>query len=529
MDSLKRLLFAKANNLVVILLSVALGAALATNWSRPNSLYAVDPETTTAAQKATLKTIEDGFTSIAEKVEPMVVTIEARATPQANDEENAPRAQRRRAPQPDEDEGNPFGQFPFPDLFRRFEGPDRAPARSGGSGVIVRADGNGAYVLTNWHVVRNRDRFMVTLQDKSEIPATLVGQDQKTDLAVLKLNASRPIPSRYVAALGDSNRVRVGQWAIAIGSPLSYDQTLTVGVISATGRSLGGVGGQSSYSDLIQTDAAINPGNSGGPLVNIDGEVVGINVAIASTPGAMGNIGIGFAIPINTAKNILNQLIDTGKVTRGWLGIVTNEGNRELSPALKRHFGVEGGALVDDVAPADGPAAKAGLQAGDVITRIDNEPINSFSDLERVIGSTRPNTRVTMTIVRDRRSMTIPVTLGERAPEDQLAGLLGGRRGGERPAPGQPAAEENRKLGLTVRPPTDRNVRGIEVVAVTPGGAAEDAGLATGDIIQRIGQTNVTDVASFRRATDNVRAGEELVLSVRRQTGSNQFLVLRAP
>src|SRR5262249_18717643 len=160
----------------------------------------------------------------------------------------------------------------------------------------------------------------------------LVGQDQLTDLAVLKMEPSRSIPTRYVATLGDSNRVRVGQWAIAIGSPLSYDQTLTVGVISAKGRSLQGERGQGSqYTDLIQTDSAINPGNSGGPLVNIDGDVVGINVAIASAGGAAGNIGIGFAIPINSAKMILNQLIDTGKVTRGWLGIQTSDQNRELS------------------------------------------------------------------------------------------------------------------------------------------------------------------------------------------------------
>jgi serine protease Do len=264
MSSLKRLLFAKANNLVVILLSVALGFALASNWSRPNSLYAVDPQTTTAAQKATLKQIEDGFTTIAEKAEPTVVTIEARANPKAADEN--PRVQQRRRPQPDDENGNPFGDLP--DFFRRFGAPDTAPSRSGGSGVIVRTDGRNAYVLTNFHVVRNRDRFTVTLQDKTDHPATLVGQDEMTDLAVLKVETSRPLPPQYVASLGDSDRVRVGQWAIAIGSPLSYDQTLTVGVISAKGRTLyggGGGGGRSQYSDLIQTDAAINPGNSGGP------------------------------------------------------------------------------------------------------------------------------------------------------------------------------------------------------------------------------------------------------------------------
>jgi serine protease Do len=527
MDFLKRLLFGRANNLVVILLSVALGGALATNWTRSNSLYAVDPQTTTAAQKATLKQIEDGFTGIAEKVEPTVVTIEARALARANADENAPRAPRRRTPRPDNEEQNPFGQFPFPDLFRGFESPDAPPARSGGSGVIVRADGKGVFILTNHHVVRGRDKFMVTLQDKSEVPATLVGQDEKTDLAVLKLDASRSLPERYVATLGDSDRVRVGQWAIAIGSPLSYDQTLTVGVISAKGRSLGGVRGQTDYKDLIQTDAAINPGNSGGPLVNIDGEVVGINVAIASAPGAMGNIGIGFAIPVNTAKEILNQLIETGKVTRGWLGVRSTNG--ELSAALKQHFGVDGGALVEDVI-ADSPAAKAGLQAGDVITRFGDEPIGAFRDLERMVGITRPNTRVTLTIVRDRRQMTLPLTLDERLPEDQLARLDGGARGGERPAPGQPATVQDKKFGITVQPSSDNRVKGVEVVAVTPGGAAEDARLDAGDVIQRIGRTEITDVASFQKVLAAARSGEELVVQVRSQAGGiNRYLVLRAP
>jgi len=524
---MKRLLFAKANNLVVIVLSIMLGATLATNWARPNNSYAVDPQTTAAEQKATLKQVEDGFTSLAEKVEPTVVTIDARSTPKAQ-EEDAPKAQRRRA-QPD-DENSPFGDLP--DLFRRFgaPSPDTAPSRSGGSGVIVRADNKGVYVLTNNHVVRSRDKFVITLQDKSEHPATLVGTDVMTDLAVLKMEPSRTLPTRYVATLGDSSRVRVGQWAIAIGSPLSYDQTLTVGVISAKGRSLqGGNNNGSQYTDLIQTDAAINPGNSGGPLVNIDGEVVGINVAIASAGGAAGNIGIGFAIPINTAKTVVSQLIDTGKVTRGWLGIQTSEGNRELSPALRELYGVEGGALVEDVVP-DSPAAKAGLQTADVITKFGNEPINSFGDLQRMVGTTRPNTRVTLTVMRDGKSITLPLTLEMRPDEDKMAGVLGGRRGGNRPAPGQPDSVQNKVFGLTVQAPTDRSVQGVEVVAVAPASPAEDAGIQAGDIIQRIGRTAVTDLASFRKALEGPKAGDELVVRMRRQgSGNNAIVTLKTP
>jgi serine protease Do len=527
MNIMKKLLFAKANNLVVIMLSIALGGALATNWSRPNRLYAIDAPATSAAQKATLREIEDGFATIAEKVEPSVVTIEARSMPKASDNENQPRT-RRRAPQGD-DENSPFGGVPFPDIFRRFEmpDPDTMPGTARGSGVIVRLNGRTAYVLTNYHVVQNREKFSVTLFDKTQRPATLVGQDQKTDLAVVKFDAPQSLPERYVAQLGDSNRVRVGQWAIAIGSPLEYEETLTVGVISAKGRTLtGGSRTYSTYNDLIQTDAAINPGNSGGPLVNIDGDVVGINVAIASTLGSQGNIGIGFAIPVNTAKEVLGQLIERGKVTRGWLGITNT--NPELSSALKADFGVQDGALVDDVVPGS-PADKAGLKPGDVITRFDGEPIHTFRDLERMVGQTRPNTRVTLAIVRDRRPMTLPLTLEERAPEDQLLAQRGGRRG-ERPEPGQPSSYEDRKFGLSVQPASEGRVRGVEVVAVAPGSPAEDANIQAGDIIQRIGRTDVTDVASFRRALEGLRTDDEVVVRVYNQAAStNRFTTMRVP
>jgi Do/DeqQ family serine protease len=528
MGFLKRLLFAKANNLVVILLSVALGGALATNWSRPNRLYAVDQPTTSAAQKATLREIEDGFANIADKVEPTVVTVSARSAGRTSDE-TQPRA-RRRTPNPD-DENAPFGNAPFGEFFRRFqfEDPDAAPTAAKGSGVIVRANGREAYVLTNYHVVRGavqQGRFNVTLYDQTVRPATLVGSDEKTDLAVLKFDSPRSIPDSFVAQLGDSSRVRVGQWAIAIGSPLEYNETLTVGVISAKGRSLQG-GGASNYEDLIQTDAAINPGNSGGPLVNIDGEVVGINVAIASTLGSQGNIGIGFAIPVNTAKQVLGQLIEKGKVTRGWLGILSGPEHSTLTPALQQEFGVQEGALVDDVI-ADSPASRAGLQPGDVITRFNNDPIRSFHDLENAVGTTAPNTRVSLTIVRGGRTMTLPLTLEERKSETELANLRNPRGHGDTPDRTQPSSVEDRRFGLSVQPATG-GVRGMEVVSVTPGSPAEDAMIAQGDVIQRIGRIDVTDAASFRRALDAVHSNDDVVLRVRRQDGTNRFLTMNAP
>jgi Do/DeqQ family serine protease len=522
MHSAKEWLFArKSNNLVVIGLSVMLGASLSSSWMRPNQAVAVDQKVTSAEQKVALERIEGAFTSIAERVEPTVVTISAKATPRQQEEE---RPRRRRLDE--EQEGGPFG-FPF-DFFRRFDGPNPGPGQAGGSGVIVKGQGNTAYVLTNNHVIRGRDKFSVTMEDKSVHDATLVGGDERSDLAVLKVTTPRPLSGRQVATLGDSNRVRVGQWAIAIGSPLGYESTLTVGVISAKGRTLDGRG-SSNYSNLIQTDASINPGNSGGPLVNIDGEVVGINVAIASAPGAMGNIGIGFAIPINVAKDVMTQLIERGKVTRGWLGVSTLPNNRELSQELKEYYGVQGGALVDQVFPPSGPAGKAGIQAEDVIVRFGQHPVNSFGDLEQAVASTPPNTRVPVTIVRDKREMTVSVTLGERN-ESELARLAGQRPdGGNTPGGGEaePATARG-KFGLTVKQADDPSLRGVEVAAVAPGSPAEEAGISVGDLIQRVGRTSTPDLASFRRAMEAADEKSAIVLRVRFQrTGSTGTVPLR--
>lgn len=531
MRSVKEWMFArKSNNAVVIALSVALGGAMTSTWTRPNQAVAVDQQVVTSDQKAALARIEDAFTSIAERVEPTVVTISAKATiRQSQDTRPRQRPPLGRdglgpsRPQ-NEDEDGPSGD-PFEFFRRNFESPERGPSPAGGSGVIVRAQGNTAYVLTNNHVIRNRDKLSVSLQDGTEYTATLVGADEKSDLAVLKIQTPRPLPAKNVANMGDSSRVRVGQWAIAIGSPLGYDSTFTVGVISAKGRSLNGMGrGGSGYSDLIQTDASINPGNSGGPLVNIDGDVVGINVAIASAPGAMGNIGIGFAIPANTAKDVMQQLIEKGKVTRGWLGVQT--AHRELAAELKQFYGVQGGALVEDVVP-NSPAAKAGLKTEDVIVRFGDRAINSFTDLEAAVGTARPNSRIQLTIVRDRREMPLAVMLEERKSEEEIARL--GRRGqggadGDAPARPEPMAG---KFGLTVQAPTDPSVKGVEVVAVAPGSPAEDAGIRAGDVIQKVGRTEVAGLDAYRRAIDAAPASEAVVLRVRTQAGSTGIRILR--
>src|SRR5437899_205731 len=495
--SLKTLLAVRFNNLFLVLLCGVLGASVSTGGFRvlraaaQSSTPPPQSASSTSEQKALLRAMEDAFSSIADQVEPAVVTIEARsnARPVANE------------PKGGGGEDDQDGPFSLPDLFRRFGQPQPREGPSTGSGFIVRRQANAAFILTNNHVVADRDHFTVTLLDKTRLPATLVGRDEKTDLAVLKITPDAPLTDRQVAQFGDSDRVRVGQWAIAIGSPLKYAATLTVGVISAKGRDLT-IGPTTQYRNLIQTDAAINPGNSGGPLMNIDGQVVGINVAIAS-PGGMGNIGIGFAIPVNQAKQILDELIATGQVRRGYLGVKTNPENRELPRELQELYAVKGGALVESVVPGT-PADKAGLKSEDVIVRFDDKPINSFDDLEAAVGATPPGKTVPLTVVRSKRELTLHIAVTLRPPEEALLGAPGGGRQPQRP--NQPE-EVQSPLGITVRPSTETNSPGVEITAVSPGSPADDVGLKPGDIIDRIGEEPVRDLAGFRAAMSKVKGG----------------------
>ena len=298
--------------------------------------------------KALLRALEDAFVSVADRATPSVVNVSVKLKPEAAQEEG---------PSPEMEER--FREFFGPELFERFfrRRAPREDGRAAGSGVIVDARG---YILTNNHVVENASAIEVRLSDDRKFKATLVGRDARTDLAVLKVESSDPLP---VAELGDSDRLRVGQWAIAIGNPFGLDRTVTAGIISATGRTHVGV---ATYEAFIQTDASINPGNSGGPLLNLDGRVIGINTAIVSS-----GQGIGFAIPITMARDIMTQLIARGRVVRGWLGVVI----QDLTPELAASFGVkeDAGVLVAEVMK-DGPAAAAGLKPGDVITGFGGAP-----------------------------------------------------------------------------------------------------------------------------------------------------------
>src|SRR5512132_4316521 len=319
--------------------------------------------------KAILQALEDAFVSVADRVTPAVVQVSTKAK---RVPEGAPGPGPGESPESEQR----FREFFGPEFFERFfrRRPPREDARASGSGVIVDARG---FILTNNHVVENAGEIEVRLSDDRKFPATIVGRDPKTDLAVLKVDAGgTALP---VAELGDSDKLRIGQWAIAIGNPFGLDRTVTAGIISATGRTRVGV---ATYEAFIQTDASINPGNSGGPLLNLDGRVVGINTAIVST-----GQGIGFSIPINMAKDIMTQLINRGKVVRGWLGVAI----QDLSPELAAGFGVkeDAGVLVADVMK-DGPAAAGGLKPGDVIVEFGGSAIKDVPDLQKRVAAIEP-------------------------------------------------------------------------------------------------------------------------------------------
>ena len=352
----------------------------------------VTPSSPQAATGIALaENLQMGFVDVAQHVRPAVVHL---GTIQ--------RAKNRRGPNLPQGNDDPF----FRDFFNQFfgsEGPDsRSEFRRPGLGSGVIIDKRGL-VLTNFHVVKGADEILIRLSDKREYRGQILGTDPKTDLALVKF---QPEHELTVASLGNSDALQVGEWAIAIGNPFGLDQTVTVGVISATGRSDVGI---ATYENFIQTDASINPGNSGGPLVNLKGEVIGVNTAIVAA-----GQGIGFAIPINMVKRVVDQLVDKGKVVRGWLGVAL----QPLSPDLAQSLGLEGtnGAVVGSTI-AGSPAAQAGLEQGDVIVAFDKTPVEDYRHVQRLVAETRVGKSVTLQIVRKKQKMDVTVMVAE-TPED---------------------------------------------------------------------------------------------------------------
>ena len=406
------------------------------------------------------------------------------------------------------------------EFFRRFfdDAPDREMRQSSlGSGVIIDSEG---YILTNNHVVENADEIRVSLDDRDTqgsngLEATVVGRDPKTDVALIKI---APKEGRLAAAsLGDSGSLQVGDWVIAIGNPFGLGHTVTVGVVSAKGRTLGG-----NYDDFIQTDASINPGNSGGPLLNLRGEVVGINTAIASRTGQ--SAGIGFAVPVNLAKEILTQLKTTGRVVRGQLGVSIQT---QWNEALARQFGVDYGAVVADVTKGSA-ADKAGIQRGDVIVEYNGKRLNEGSDLPRLVAATKPGTDVRLKVVRDKKERDVTVRVGE-LKETDLEESDDDDRGTDR-------GEESVELGLTVSDLDSQTARqlgldseeGVVITRVKVNSAAEDAGLARGDVVLEINRQPVADVNDYRQRVAAAKPGETLLFLVYRRGGS-MFVPVEVP
>jgi serine protease Do len=361
---------------------------------------------------------------------------------------------------------------------------DRTPRRGLGSGVIIDPAG---VALTNAHVVGGASEVDVTLLDGTKHRAKVMGVDRKTDLAVLRIDANGQ--RLAFLPLGDSNAVQVGDWVLAVGSPFGLQATVTSGIVSAKARQIGA----GPYDDYLQTDAAINPGNSGGPLVNMRGEVIGINTAIVR-----GGSGIGFAIPAIMARQIATQLIDNGKVTRGWLGVVL----QPLTPELAASFGAEGrkGALVSEVSPGS-PAAKAGLVAGDVLLEVDGHKVENPGDVARAVALVTPGRKAKVSVWRDKAQKSVEVVLGE-APGEQVAARLGFE---VRPVTREIARQLNR-----------RSTEGVVVSDVEDGTAAAEAGIQRGDVIVEVNRRPVKTLADFQAATRDMKKGERLTVRLER-------------
>ena len=426
-----------------------------------------------------LEAFQKELTRIVDRVSPSVVTIFALQ----------------------EVEFNPFEDFDLP--FRLPIEPFRQERRSLGSGVIVKLEKGKIYILTNNHVVEDAKSITVRFDRHTERRARIVGTDPKTDIAVLEVDAKGlGDVKKRIAKLGDSDRVRVGQIAIAIGNPYGLERTVTVGVISALKRSIG----ITQYESYIQTDAAINPGNSGGPLINIYGEVIGINTAIVAS-----GQGLGFAIPINLAKWVMDQILEHGRVVRGWLGVVI----QEITPDIAEAIGVREGILVAQVVK-DSPADRAGLRVGDIIVALNGKKLDSVRDLQFSVMKTKPGTEVTLTVVREGKKMKLKVKIGE-LPE---------KVSGKKPR------YEGENLGLSLRDLTPAEkarlgVEGVLVVGVVPGSPADHSGLRPGDIIMRVNNRKIDSVGEFQRVMDSLREmGKEKALLLVRRGASNLYLVL---
>lgn len=476
-------------------------------WARAKSKYWLLLPLWLAVQSwAQAQSLPD-FTGLVERTKSVVVNVSTTAAPMEADRGAHPGIPN----MPDLPDGVPFDEF----LRKFFEdrGQDGFPPEldreSLGSGFIVSADG---YIISNHHVVHGADQIIVRLSDRREFEAELVGTDRNSDIALLKIDA-KDLP---VANLGDSDGLKVGEWVVAIGSPFGFEHSVTAGVVSAKGRALP----NENYVPFIQTDVAINPGNSGGPLFNLEGEVVGVNSQIFSRTG--GYMGLSFAIPSKVAMDVVKQLKETGRVSRGWLGVYIQDVNRDLAES----FGMQTprGALVAQVIP-DGPAAKAGVQVGDIIVGFDGRPVDRSAALPPMVGVTPADTKVQLEVIRDGKSKTIPVKIEELPEPDTQAKA-------EPPAPKTPGI--NKRLGIAVTDPTAEQREILElgdggvIVEQVATGPARDVGMRQGDGIVMLDGERVKNAEHFRKLVEQLKPGRTVAVLVHRRSGP-VFLPLKIP
>jgi len=458
-----------------------------------------------------LKQTSEGFRYVAKVVGPAVVNIKStKGVKKPNKMAGRGRGRPMQPPQGEDDDGGGNPRDPFFDFFERFGHPlapeQQQPQTSLGSGIIIDKKG---YVVTNNHVIEDSSEILVSLSnDKGDLKAKLIGTDPKTDLAVLKIESSKDLP---VAEWADSDQVEVGDWAIAIGSPFDLRQTVTVGIVSAKGRSSNVLAGAEYVGELIQTDAAINPGNSGGPLCTLDGKVMGVNTAIYTRSG--GYMGIGFAIPSNLAKDVVNKLKTDGKIVRGWLGVYI----QPLDPGLAKDLGVKDGVGIHEVIDGS-PAATAGLKAGDVVVEVEDKKVTEVSQLQRIISNFKPGQKVHMKVVAyaDKKTRNVTVKIGEVPDADKN--------------PSKVAQEDETpdKLGLIVgeNKGKDGRTEGVVVQAVQPGSIAEQLELSQGDIILSINRKQTNSPDAYKKAIASAKGLINLQL---RQKGRVRFFSFNMP
>ncbi len=459
-------------------------------------LATVSPLPSTAEAPPALKQLDEAFVQVAEMATPSVVNIKSSkkesSGPMGSDLEPFFRSP-------------PFREFfGGEDFFKKFKKDPRHDgglrAEGMGSGVVVSADG---HILTNSHVVKDFDEITVTLSDKRSFKAKVIGADQESDIAVIKIEASG-LP---MAKFGDSSKLRVGEIVMAVGNPFGFNRTVTSGIVSATGRSNVGIIG---YEDFIQTDAAINPGNSGGPLVNINGEVIGINTAIATRSG--GYQGVGFAIPANSAKMIMDDLVKDGKVRRGLLGVNI----QDLDESLAKSFGAAGtnGALVSQVI-VDSPAEKAGIKAGDIILNFNGQSVSGAANLKNLVGREKPGATAKLTIYRDKKTFDVDLTIGERT-QKALASATPSTPGETSNELGveieKVPAAMTEKMGL-------KEGEGVRIKEITnQDGPGSRMGLRVGDVVLEVDDKPVSDVTAFNKAVSDAKGGGLIRLKIQRGT-----------